>query len=130
VRNFLLIVLIAAAGYWYANHRRGHDHADELAGAWSQEFLRESTPCTMTLSLDADGHGSLRLNYVQNGQRMVRDVSGQWQCGQGQFAFTFAPGAAPPFVEVKRFAGRIITLDDRLLQFKSPTAVESWSRVH
>lgn len=129
VRNFLLIVLIAAAGYWFANHHRGHDHADDLAGAWAQEFLRESTPCTMTLSLDVDGNASLRLNYVQNGQPMVRDVSGQWQCAQGHFSFTFTPGAAPAFVEPKRFAGRIITLDDRLLQFKSPTGIESWSRV-
>ena len=82
----------------------------------------------MTLELEADGKGSLRLNYVQQGLRMTRDVSGQWQCGQGHFAFTFSPGSAPSFVEAERFAGRIITLDDHQLQFKSPTGIESWSR--
>lgn len=130
MRNFLLIVLLAAAGYWYANHHRGLDHADDLAGAWGQEFLRENTPCTMTLRLETDGTGSLRLNYVQQGLRVSRDVSGRWQCAQGHFSFTFGSGTAPEFLEARRFTGRIITLDDRQLQFKSPTGIESWSRVH
>ena len=129
MRNFLLIVLLAAAGYWYANHHRGLDHLDDLTGSWVQEFLRESTPCTMTLHLEADGQGSLQLSYVQQGLRMAQNVPGKWTCGQNHFSFTFTPGTAPAFVEARRFAGRIITLDDRQLQFKSPTGVESWSRV-
>lgn len=128
MRNFLLIVLIAAAGYWYANYHRGLEHANDLAGTWAQDFIHESKPGTMTLQLEADGKGSLRVDYVQQGLRMTRDVPGEWQCAQGHFSFTFNPSTAPPFVEARRFAGRIITLDDRELQFKSPTAIESWSR--
>jgi len=127
VRNFLLILLVAAAGYWYTNRHRGLDHANDLAGTWSREFIRESTPGTMTLSLEADGAGSLRLNYMQNGLRMFREAAGQWQCAHDHFSFTFS-SATPEVVEAGRFAGRIITLDDHQLQFKSPTGIESWSR--
>lgn len=128
VRNFLLILLVAAAGYWYANRHRGLDHAGDLAGTWSREFIRESTPGTMTLHLEADGQGSLRLNYVQQGQRMFRDVPGQWQCAHDHFSFTFSSGPAPEVVEAGRFTGRIVTLDDHQFQFKSSTGIESWSR--
>lgn len=129
MRNFLLILLIAGAGYWYANQHRGLDHADDLAGAWSREFFRESAPGTMTLNLEADGHGSLRLNYVQQGQRMFREVPGQWQCARGRFSFTFSPGLAPDVVDAGRFSGRIVTIDDHEFQYKSSTGIESWSRV-
>jgi hypothetical protein len=128
VRNFLIVVLLVVAGYWYSHHNRGHDHADDLAGTWTQDIIRESTPGKMVLHLDADGTGSLRIEYVQQGMRTSRQVSGQWQCGQGRFSFSFTPGAAPAFVEPQRFEGRIVNLDDRQLQFKSPTAIESWSK--
>jgi hypothetical protein len=127
VRNFLLILLVAAAGYWYANRHHGLDHADYFAGAWSREFIRESTPGTMTLYLEADGSGSLRLNYVQQGQNVFREAPGQWQSEHNRFSFTFS-GATPDLVDAGRFAGRIITLDERQLQFKSSTGIESWSR--
>jgi hypothetical protein len=129
VRNLFLFALLVAAGYWYAHHNVGLDHASDLAGTWTQEFMREGASGNMTLHLDADGQASLRLDFLQQGLRVSRDVPGHWQCAQNQFTFSFDPGAAPEFLTSKRFGGRIVTLDDRQLQFKSPTAIESWSRV-
>jgi hypothetical protein len=130
VRNFLLIMLLAAGGYWFAHQNHGQQYASDLAGAWSQDFIRESTPGTMVLSLEADGGASLRLDYVQQGLRTTREVSGHWTCSHNQFAFSFSPGNAPAFLEAKRFGGRIVNIDAQRFEFKSPTGIESWSRVH
>ena len=120
--------MVVTAGYWFTHRDPGHDHATDLAGAWSQDFLRENTPCKMALRLEADGNGRLNINYVQQGQRMTWSVPGQWQCTQGRFAFTFTAGSAPPFVAAQRFGGRVINIDEHQLQFKSPVGVESWTR--
>ena len=129
VRNLLLVVLIVAAGYWLTHHKLGHERDDGLVGTWTQGFMHESTPSTMVLHLEAGGSALLKMDYTEQGQRMIREVSGQWRCAQNHFSFTFTPETAPSFLEPKSFDGEITTLDANSLQFKTAARRESWSRV-
>ena len=129
VRNLLLVILIAAAGYWLAHRKLGHERDDGLVGAWTQPFMHESTPGTMVLHLEAGGSATLKTDYVEQGHRLTREVSGHWQCAQSHFSFAFTPGIGPSFIDARNFDGQVVTLDGDTLVFKTVARRESWKRV-
>jgi hypothetical protein len=129
VKNLLLVALIVAGGYWLAHHKLGHERDNGLVGTRTQGFMHESTPSTIVLHLEAGGSALLKMDYTEQGQRMTREVSGQWRCAQNHFSFTFTPGSAPSFLDARNFDGGIVTLDAETLQFKTVARRESRTRV-